>query len=80
MNGTISEGVQIMFIGMAVVALFLIILVFVMMTTSKVIALIEVAMPSKSQMLTNEILAGVSTNDNTKIAIAIAAALASKKD
>ncbi len=80
MNGTISEGVQIMLIGMAVVSLFLIILVFVMMTTGKVIALIEKAIPSKSKTPTNAILAGVSTNDNTKIAIAIAATLARKKN
>lgn len=70
MDNNIIEAIQIMFIGMAVVVIFLIILVYVMKLVSKVTAQIDKIMPNKEE--TNII--SETRNDNKMIATAIALA------
>lgn len=70
MDTDLLEGLQIMFIGMGVVGLFLVILVFVMILVSKVVTIIDKAMPIVEQ----EMAQTIKKIDNTNLAIAIAVA------
>ena len=72
MNNEILAAIQIMFIGMGVVVLFLIILVYVMKFVSVVIAQINKIMPPQEEAISSAPVQSASGDKMKAIAIALA--------
>lgn len=79
MNNDILSAVQIMFIGMGVVVLFLIILVYAMKLVSVVVAQINKIMPPEEESVSSVPVQSVSADKTKAIAIALAHIHSSKK-
>ena len=79
MNNDILSAVQIMFIGMGVVVLFLIILVYAMKLVSVVVAQINKIMPPEEEAVSSVPVQSVSADKTKAIAIALAHIHSSKK-
>ena len=79
MNNDILSAVQIMFIGMGVVVLFLIILVYAMKLVSAVVAQINKIMPPEEEAVSSVPVQSVSMDKMKAIAIALAHIHSSKK-
>lgn len=79
MNNEILAAIQIMFIGMGVVVLFLIILVYVMKFVSIVIAQINKMMPPQEEAISSAPVQSASGNKMKAIAIALAHIHSNKK-
>lgn len=73
MDNGILASVQIMFIGMAVVIIFLIIMVYIMKFVSLIVAQIDKIMPQKEEEIASSVQSQPINNDKT---MAIAVALA----
>lgn len=72
MNNEILAAIQIMFIGMGVVVLFLIILVYVMKFVSVVVAQINKIMPPQEEAISSAPVQSASGDKMKAIAIALA--------
>ena len=79
MNNEILAAIQIMFIGMGVVVLFLIILVYVMKFVSIVIAQINKIMPPQEEAISSAPVQSASGDKMKAIAIALAHIHSNKK-
>lgn len=79
MNNDILSAVQIMFIGMGVVVLFLIILVYAMKLVSVVVAQINKIMPPEEEAVSSVPVQSVRADKTKAIAIALAHIHSSKK-
>ena len=79
MNNDILSAVQIMFIGMGVVVLFLIILVYAMKLVSVVVAQINKIMPPEEEAVSSVPVQSVSADKMKAIAIALAHIHSNKK-
>lgn len=79
MNNEILAAIQIMFIGMGVVVLFLIILVYVMKFVSVVIAQINKIMPPQEEAISSAPVQSTSADKMKAIAIALAHIHSNKK-
>lgn len=79
MNNEILAAIQIMFIGMGVVVLFLIILVYVMKFVSVVIARINKIMPPQEEAISSAPVQSASGDKMKAIAIALAHIHSNKK-
>lgn len=79
MNNEILAAIQIMFIGMGVVVLFLIILVYVMKFVSVVIAQINKIMPPQEEAISSASVQSASGDKMKAIAIALAHIHSNKK-
>lgn len=79
MNNEILAAIQIMFIGMGVVVLFLIILVYVMKFVSVVIAQINKIMPPQEEAISSAPVQSASGDKMKAIAIALAHIYSNKK-
>ena len=79
MNNEILSAIQIMFIGMGVVVLFLIILVYVMKFVSVVIAQINKIMPPQEEAISSAPVQSASGDKMKAIAIALAHIPSNKK-
>lgn len=79
MNNDILAAIQIMFIGIGVVALFLIILVYVMKFVSIVVAQVNKIMPPQEEAVSSVPVQSASGDKMTAIAIALAHIHSSKK-
>lgn len=79
MNNEILAAIQIMFIGMGVVVLFLIILVYVMKFVSVVIAQINKIMPPQEEAISSAPVQSASGDKMKAIAIALAYIHSNKK-
>lgn len=79
MNNEILSAIQIMFIGMGVVVLFLIILVYVMKFVSIVIAQINKIMPPQEEAISSAPVQSASGDKMKAIAIALAHIHSNKK-
>lgn len=79
MNNEILAAIQIMFIGMGVVVLFLIILVYVMKFVSLVIAQINKIMPPQEEAISSAPVQSASGDKMKAIAIALAHIHSNKK-
>lgn len=79
MNNEILAAIQIMFIGMGVVVLFLIILVYVMKFVSVVVAQINKMMPPKEEAISSAPVQSASGDKMKAIAIALAHIHSNKK-
>lgn len=79
MNNEILSAIQIMFIGMGVVVLFLIILVYVMKFVSVVIAQINKIMPPQEEAISSAPVQSASGDKMKAIAIALAYIHSNKK-
>ena len=79
MNNDILAAIQIMFIGMGVVVLFLIILVYVMKFVSVVIARINKIMPPQEEAISSVPVQSASGDKMKAIAIALAHIHSNKK-
>lgn len=79
MNNEILSAIQIMFIGMGVVVLFLIILVYVMKFVSVVIAQINKIMPPQEEAISSAPVQSASGDKMKAIAIALAHIHSNKK-
>ncbi|WP_288519363.1 OadG family transporter subunit [uncultured Brachyspira sp.] len=79
MNNEILAAIQIMFIGMGVVVLFLIILVYVMKFVSVVIAQINKIMPPQEEAISSAPVQSASGDKMKAIAIALAHIHSNKK-
>lgn len=79
MNNEILAAIQIMFIGMGVVVLFLIILVYVMKFVSVVIAQINKIMPPQEEAISSAPVQSASADKMKAIAIALAHIHSNKK-
>lgn len=79
MNNEILAAIQIMFIGIGVVALFLIILVYVMKLVSVVVAQVNKIMPPQEEAVSSVPVQSASGDKMTAIAIALAHIHANKK-
>lgn len=79
MNNDILSAVQIMFIGMGVVVLFLIILVYAMKLVSVVVAQINKIMPPQEESVSSVPVQSVSADKTKAIAIALAHIHSNKK-
>ena len=79
MNNDILSAVQIMFIGMGVVVLFLIILVYAMKLVSAVVAQINKIMPPEEESVSSVPVQSVSMDKMKAIAIALAHIHSNKK-
>ena len=72
MNNEILAAIQIMFIGMGVVVLFLIILVYVMKFVSVVVAQINKIMPPQEEAISSAPVQSASEDKMKKVEIALA--------
>ena len=79
MNNEILAAIQIMFIGMGVVVLFLIILVYVMKFVSVVIAQINKIMPPQEEAISSAPVQSASGDKMKAVAIALAHIHSNKK-
>lgn len=79
MNNDILAAIQIMFIGMGVVVLFLIILVYAMKFVSLIVAQIDKIMPQKEEIVSDVKVQTASGDKLTAIAIALAHTHSNKK-
>ena len=79
MNNEILAAIQIMFIGMGVVVLFLIILVYVMKFVSVVVAQINKMMPPQEEAISSAPVQSASGDKMKSIAIALAHIHSNKK-
>lgn len=79
MNNDILAAIQIMFIGMGVVVLFLIILVYAMKLVSLIVAQIDKIMPQKEEIVSDVKVQTASGDKLTAIAIALAHIHSNKK-
>lgn len=79
MNNEILAAIQIMFIGMGVVVLFLIILVYVMKFVSVIIAQINKIMPPQEEAISSAPVQSASADKMKAIAIALAHIHSNKK-
>lgn len=79
MNNGILASIQIMFIGMAVVVLFLIILVYAMKLVSLVVAQVNKIMPPEEESVSSVPVQSVSADKMKAIAIALAHIHSNKK-
>lgn len=79
MNNEILAAIQIMFIGMGVVVLFLIILVYVMKFVSVVVAQINKIMPPQEEAISSAPVQSASGDKMKAIAIALAHIHSNKK-
>ena len=79
MNNEILAAIQIMFIGMGVVVLFLIILVYVMKFVSVVVAQINKIMPPQEEAISSAPIQSASGDKMKAIAIALAHIHSNKK-
>lgn len=79
MNNDILSAIQIMFIGMGVVVLFLIILVYAMKLVSVVVAQVNKIMPPQEEAVSSVPVQSVSADKMKAITIALAHIHSSKK-
>lgn len=79
MNNEILAAIQIMFIGMGVVVLFLIILVYVMKFVSVIIAQVDKIMPPQEEAISSAPVQSASGDKMKAIAIALAHIHSNKK-
>lgn len=79
MNNEILAAIQIMFIGMGVVVLFLIILVYVMKFVSVVVAQINKIMPPQEEAISSTPVQSASGDKMKAVAIALAHIHSNKK-
>lgn len=79
MNNDILAAIQIMFIGIGVVALFLIILVYVMKFVSIVVAQVNKIMPPQEEAVSSVPVQSASGDKTKAIAIALAHIHSNKK-
>lgn len=79
MNNGILASIQIMFIGMAVVVLFLIILVYAMKLVSLVVAQVNKIMPPEEESVSSVPVQSASADKTKAIAIALAHIHSNKK-
>lgn len=79
MNNEILAAIQIMFIGMGVVVLFLIILVYVMRFVSVIIAQVDKIMPPQEEAISSAPVQSASGDKMKAIAIALAHIHSNKK-
>ncbi|CCY77452.1 OadG family protein [Brachyspira aalborgi] len=79
MNNEILAAIQIMFIGMGVVVLFLIILVYVMKFVSVVVAQINKIMPPQEEAISSAPVQSASGDKMKAVAIALAHIHSNKK-
>lgn len=79
MNNEILSAIQIMFIGMGVVVLFLIILVYVMKFVSVIIAQVDKIMPPQEEAISSAPVQSASGDKMKAIAIALAYIHSNKK-
>ncbi|WP_432632121.1 OadG family transporter subunit [Brachyspira sp.] len=79
MNNDILAAVQIMFIGIGVVALFLIILVYVMKFVSVIVAQVNKIMPPPEEAISSVPVQSASADKTKAIAIALAHIHSNKK-
>ena len=79
MNNEILAAIQIMFIGMGVVVLFLIILVYVMKFVSVVVAQINKMMPPQEEAISSAPVQSASGDKMKAVAIALAHIHSNKK-
>ena len=79
MNNEILSAIQIMFIGMGVVVLFLIILVYVMKFVSVIIAQVDKIMPPQEEAISSAPVQSASGDKMKAIAIALAHIHSNKK-
>ena len=79
MNNGILASIQIMFIGMAVVVLFLVILVYAMKFVSLVVAQVNKIMPPQEEAVSSVPVQSVSADKMKAIAIALAHIHSNKK-
>lgn len=79
MNNDILAAIQIMFIGMGVVVLFLIILVYAMKLVSLIVAQIDKIMPQKEEIVSDVKVQTANGDKLTAIAIALAHIHSNKK-
>ena len=72
MDNGILASIQIMFIGMAVVILFLIIQIYIMKFVSVIVAKIDKIMPQKEEPISSAPVQSINNDKMTAIAIALA--------